>query len=268
MANPFSKGWKYMMSSFDQKIDENADPKVQIKQAVDAAKKQHQQITEQAAEIIGNKKQLQIRLDRLVKSQEDYQNQTRRALELAEQSDDPQKASEYNQAAEVVASQLVAVEQELEDTKQQYAAAEQAAEQAQAQQKESEARLKEQLAQVSQLEAQADQASMQEQNAKAMDSMNELKPDDSVPTLDSVRAKIEQRYTTALGQQEIHQASGGDRIQEISAAGNDMKATARLDAIRSEMQQSKQLESGADSIENDAVQDALNEVKNDTNDEK
>ena len=26
MANPFSKGWKYMMSSFDQKIDENADP--------------------------------------------------------------------------------------------------------------------------------------------------------------------------------------------------------------------------------------------------
>ena len=30
MANPFSKGWKYVMASFDQKIDENADPKVQI----------------------------------------------------------------------------------------------------------------------------------------------------------------------------------------------------------------------------------------------
>ena len=42
MANPFSKGWKYMMSSFDQKIDENADPKVQIQQAVQAAKEQHQ----------------------------------------------------------------------------------------------------------------------------------------------------------------------------------------------------------------------------------
>ena len=37
MANPFSKGWKYMMSSFDQKIDENGDPKVQIQQAVQAA---------------------------------------------------------------------------------------------------------------------------------------------------------------------------------------------------------------------------------------
>ncbi len=40
-------------------------------------------------------------------------NQTRRALELADKAEDPQAASEYNQAAEVVASQLVAVEQEL-----------------------------------------------------------------------------------------------------------------------------------------------------------
>ena len=55
MANPFSKGWKYMMSSFDQKIDENADPKVQIQQAVQASKEQHQQISEYAAEIIGHK---------------------------------------------------------------------------------------------------------------------------------------------------------------------------------------------------------------------
>ena len=38
MANPFSKGWKYVMSSFDQKIDENADPKVQIQQAVEGAR--------------------------------------------------------------------------------------------------------------------------------------------------------------------------------------------------------------------------------------
>ncbi len=36
--------------------------------------------------------------------------------------------------------------------------------------------------------AQADQAAMQEQNAKVMDSLNELKPDGSTPTLDSVRS--------------------------------------------------------------------------------
>ena len=46
MANPFSKGWKYMMSSFDKKIDDNADPKVQIHQAAEAAREQHRQIQE------------------------------------------------------------------------------------------------------------------------------------------------------------------------------------------------------------------------------
>ena len=30
MANPFSKGWKYLAASLDRAIDENADPKVQI----------------------------------------------------------------------------------------------------------------------------------------------------------------------------------------------------------------------------------------------
>ena len=97
--------------------------------------------------------------------------------------------------------------------------------------------------------AQADQAAMQEKNAEAMDSMNELKPDDSTPTMDSVRAKIEKRYADALGAQELHQASGGDRIQEIAAAGHDMRATSRLDEIRAEMAgeaKNKELEAGED----------------------
>ena len=242
MANPFSKGWKYVMASFDQKIDENADPKVQIQQAVEGAKKQHREISEHAAEIIGRKTQLEMQLNRLVKTQQDYQDQTRRALELADASEDPQKAAEYNQAAEVVASQLVAVENELANLKTQHEAATQAAEQAKAQQQQSEARLKEQLAQVDQLLSQADQAAMQEKNAEALNSMNELKPDDSTPTLDSVRAKIEKRYADALGGQELHQAAGGSRIQEISAAGHDMAATSRLDEIRAEMAKNKEIE--------------------------
>ena len=50
MANPFSKGWKYLMQSLDMKIDENADPKVQIQQATEAAKKQHRQIAADRAD--------------------------------------------------------------------------------------------------------------------------------------------------------------------------------------------------------------------------
>ena len=32
MANPFVKAWKYLMALFGSKVDEYADPKVQIQQ--------------------------------------------------------------------------------------------------------------------------------------------------------------------------------------------------------------------------------------------
>lgn len=269
MANPFSKGWKYLMASFDTKIDENADPKVQIQQATDAAKRQHQQITEQAAAVIGNKKQLEMKLDRLLKSQQEHQDQARTAIQAADKAvadGNQAKAQEYNNTAEIFASQLVAVEQQLEETKQLHAQASQNAEQAQRQQKESELRLKEQLAQIDQLRAQADQAAMQETTTRAMDSMQELRPDADVPTLDAVREKIERRYADALGAQELTQNSVHDRMTEIAAAGTDMKASARLAEIRAALssdggQGGRELTEGADSAEGAAEKPELVEAE-------
>lgn len=252
MANPFSKGWKYLTASLDSKIDENADPKVQIQQATEAAKKQHQKITEHAANIIGNKKQLEMKLDRLLKSQSDLQDKTRQALNAADKAaadGDTEKASQFNNTAEVFATQLVAVEQQVEESKQLHVQASTAAEQAQQQQKESEMRLKEQLGQIDQLRAQADQAQMQETSAKAMDSMNTLQPDDSVPTLDGVREKIERRYADALGAQELTQHSVSDRMAEIQSSGTDIKASARLAEIRAQMAGGNELTAGTDPVD-------------------
>lgn len=260
MANPFSKGWKYLMANFDQKIDENADPKVQIQQAVTAAKKQHQEISQQAAQVIGNKKQLEMQLDRLVKSQADYQDKARTALRMADEAaakGDDAKAAEFTNTAEVIASQLVTVDSELENTKQMHAAATEAARQAQEQQAQSEARLNQQLAEVDKLMAQADQAKMQEKNAEAMDTINQFGGNDSVPTMDSVRDKIERRYADALGAQELTQNTVTDRMTEISTAGRDMAATSKLDEIRASMAADggKQLTAGenAENADNDGA---------------
>ena len=38
MANPFVKAWKYLAALFNAKIDEHADPKVQIQQAIEEAR--------------------------------------------------------------------------------------------------------------------------------------------------------------------------------------------------------------------------------------
>lgn len=245
MANPFSKGWKYLMQSFDTKIDQNADPKVQIQQAVAAAKEQHKAISEHAANIIGNRNQLQMKMERLIKSQEDLQNKARTALQAAQKAEaagDAEKSQQFNNAAEVIATQLVSVEQELEQTKQAYASADHAAKEAQAKQQQSEANLKEQLSQVGQLESQLNQARMQEQTAKTMDSMNQFN-DDNVPTLDGVRDKIERRYANALGQQELMKDSMTDRMAEIESGSTDAAAASRLDQIRASL--SGELEAGS-----------------------
>lgn len=266
MANPFSKGWKYLMANFDQKIDENADPKVQIQQAVEAAKKQHRDISTQAAQVIGNKKQLEMQLDRLVKSQADYQEKARTALRMADDAQakgDQAKATEYLNTAEVIASQLVTVESELENTKQMYATAAEAAKQAEEQQRQSEVRLQQQLGEVDKLLAQADQAKMQEANAAAVDSMNQLgAADDNVPTLDAMREKIERRYADALGAQELTQNTVTDRMAEISSAGRDMAAASKLEEIRASMGASssdKQLTAGEGDGEADELRAAIEE---------
>ena len=254
MANPFSKGWKYLMQSFDTKIDQNADPKVQIQQAVAAAKEQHKAISEHAANIIGNRNQLQMKMERLIKSQEDLQNKARTALQAAQKAEaagDAEKSQQFNNAAEVIATQLVSVEQELEQTKQAYASADHAAKEAQAKQQQSEANLKEQLSQVGQLESQLNQARMQEQTAKTMDSMNQFN-DDNVPTLDGVRDKIERRYANALGQQELMKDSMTDRMAEIESGSTDAAAASRLDQIRASISGELEAGSGTDAGAGDA----------------
>ena len=72
-----------------------------------------------------------------------------------------------------------------------------------------------------------------------MDSINQFGADDNVPTLDGVRDKIEKRYATALGAQELAKDSLGDRMAEIETSGTDIKAASKLDEIRASLDAEK-----------------------------
>ena len=105
MANPFSKGWKYLMQSLDTKIEENADPHVQIQQATEAARKQHQQISESAARVIGNRNQLEMKMNRLQQDAQKLSDNARTAIQQADKAaaaGDQTKANELNQTAELL----------------------------------------------------------------------------------------------------------------------------------------------------------------------
>src|SRR6187431_3355874 len=120
MANPFSKAWKYLMALFSSKVDEYADPKVQIQQAIEDAQRQHAALSQQAAAVIGNQRQLEMKLTRQMGDVERMSSSARQALVLADEQrakGNAAEADKYEQTAQAFATQLVAAEQQMEDLK-------------------------------------------------------------------------------------------------------------------------------------------------------
>ncbi|MDN5903273.1 PspA/IM30 family protein [Corynebacterium casei] len=260
MANPFVKAWKYLMALFDSKIEENADPKVQIEQAIQDAQRQHQELSQQAAAVIGNQRQLEMQLNRRLSEIEKLQGNTRQALELADKAradGDESKAVEYENAAEAFAAQLVTAEQSVEDSKRLHDQALQQADQAKKAVERNAGTLREKVAERSKLLSQLEQAKMQEKVSDSLSSMNEL-TNTSGPSLNSVRDKIERRYSKALGQAELASNSVEGRMAEVQQAGIQMAGHSRLEQIRSEMNAGKAVESG-NSASNKSIESGAND---------
>lgn len=236
MANPFVKAWKYLMALFSSKIDEHADPKVQIQQAIEEAQRTHQALTQQAAQVIGNQRQLEMRLNRQLADIEKLQVNVRQALTLADQAaGDAAKATEYNNAAEAFAAQLVTAEQSVEDLKTLHDQALSAAAQAKKAVERNAMVLQQKIAERTKLLSQLEQAKMQEQVSASLRSMSELAAPGNTPSLDEVRDKIERRYANAIGSAELAESSVQGRMLEVEQAGIQMAGHSRLEQIRASM---------------------------------
>jgi phage shock protein A len=238
MANPFVKAWKYLMALFNSKVDEYADPKVQIQQAIEEAQRQHQALTQQAAQVIGNQRQLEMRLNRQLADIEKLQANVRQALTLADQATaagDAAKATEYTNAAEAFAAQLVTAEQSVEDLKALHDQSLQAAGQAKKAVEQNAMVLQQKIAERTKLLSQLEQAKMQEQVSASLRSMSEIAAPGTTPNLDEVREKIERRYANAMGATELAQNSVQGRMLEVQQASVQMAGHSRLEQIRASM---------------------------------
>ncbi|MFL0578928.1 PspA/IM30 family protein [Dietzia sp. 179-F 9C3 NHS] len=237
MPNPFAKGWNYLKASLDKSVDDNADPKVLVHQAMNGAREQHKAVTDQAAAVIGNARQLEIAMGTKSRQLEETQGQIRQTLQVAESAraeGNTEKAARFDAQAEQLAERLVALEQDLENTRGLHGQAVQAAEQAKQAVAQSEQRLREILAQEDQLLLQANQAEMQHQTVESLHPTG----GGNSPTFDEIRAKIEGRYTTALGRQELAEATGGtSSTAQLDAAAltRESEGRAKLDQIRASM---------------------------------
>jgi phage shock protein A len=238
MANPFVKGWRYMMALFGAKIDEYADPKVQIQQAIEDAQRQHQALVQQAAAVIGNQRQLEMKLSRQMGEVEKLQGMARQALVLADRArggGDEAEAQKYETTATTLATQLVSGEQSMEDLKTLHDQALSAAGQARKAVENNAMVLQQRIAERSRLLSQLEQAKMQETVARSLESMSSLAAPGNTPSLDEVRDKIEQRYATAMGRAELASNSVEGRMLEVQKSSLDMAGSSRLEQIRASM---------------------------------
>jgi phage shock protein A len=237
MFKVLRKWWLYLTAKTDKSFNERADPSVQLEQAITEAQDQHRRLREQAANVIAQQKQTELRLGRKLDELEKANANARQAVLMADDATrkgDAAKASEYQRAAEAIASRLVALEKEVSDLSSMALQTTQAADQAKAAVNTNAQMLQQKLAEKNQLMGQLEQAKMAEQMNKAMSSLNETVGQD-VPTFNEVREKIEARYAKAQGMTELTETSVESRMLEIEQAAANTEAQARLLEIRAQL---------------------------------
>jgi phage shock protein A len=237
MFKLFRKWWNYLTAKLTGSFNERADPKVQLEQAITEAQTQHVRLKEQAANVIANQKQSEIRLNKKLEELEKLNANARQALIMAAdaaKAGDEAKAAQYNTAAETIANQLIQVEKDVESLKSLVLESTQASDQAKAAVGQNSRLLQEKIAEKSKLLSQLDQAKMQEEMNSAMAQLNESIGSD-VPTFKEVEEKIQARYAKAKATSELNETSVESRVLEVEQATANVEAQSRLSQLRSEL---------------------------------
>jgi len=237
MFSVVKKWWKYLTAKLSGDFNERADPKVQLEQALTEAQAQHRRLREQAANVIANQKQSELRLNSKMGELEKLNANARQALIMAsdaEKSGDTAKAQQYTHAAETIANQLIQTEKDVESLKSMVIESAQASDQAKAAVAQNSRLLQEKLAEKSKLLSQLDQAKMQEEMNKAMTQLNEAVGAD-VPTLSEVQEKIQARYARAKATGELAGDSVESRVLEVEQATANVEAQGRLSQLKAEL---------------------------------
>lgn len=237
MWKHIKRRWNYLVAKITGNFEEKADPKVQLEQAITEAHDQHRRLKEQAANVIANQKQTEMRLNRALEELEKVNGNARQAILMADEaarSGDDTKVSQYTTAAESFANKMISLEEQVDNLKSLHFQATEAADQAKSAVEQNSTMLQKKLAEKQKLLGQLDQAKMQEQLNSAMSSLSETVGDD-VPTFNEVREKIEARYAKAKGMGELTETSVESRMLEVEEASRNSAARARLDEIKAQL---------------------------------
>jgi phage shock protein A len=231
----FLRTWHYTAAFLTNLFNEHADPRIQIEQAIEEAKEQHLRLTDQAAAVIGNERELQLKLVRGATEIARLEASTTQALHLADDArskGDPERATGFERTAQLFATQLAAAESSLADMRELHERASVAAGAAQRALEQNRFQLQRQLAERSKLLTDLESARMQDRMADALRAIDKLAPAGNVPTLPQVRDRIDRQIGRGAGRMEIARDGVESRMVEVERAVIDSRGAQRLEEIR------------------------------------
>ena len=235
MFRLISRTWHYAAAFLTGTLDTFADPRVQIEQAIEEAKRQHAALSDQAAAVIGNQRELQLKLTRTVTELERLRASASQALVLAEDArvkGDTEKAGAHERTARLFAMQLATVESSAADLHELHGRAAAAAKAAKAAVEHNAYLVQRQLAERSKLLTELEAAKMQERVAGALQRIGTLAPASDVPSLQEIRDRIDRRIARAAGRYEIANDGVEARILDVEHALADARGDELLEEIR------------------------------------
>ena len=212
MFKAMKRWWKYFNAKLNSSFEAKADPKVQLEQAITEAQDQHRRLREQAANVIANQKQTEMRLNRKMGELEKLNGNARQAVMMADEASkagDTAKAARVHSAAEAFANRLIQLEHEIDEPQGAGAPVHPGVRPGQGgRRSRTAAALQKKLAERQKLLCQLDQAKMQEQMNKAMAIAQRDGRRGRARRSTRSRDKIEARYAKAKGMAELHRRVG------------------------------------------------------------
>ena len=233
----FSRIWAYLKALFTATAEKAMDPKIEIEAAINEAKKQDQDLRNQAARVVAHRTQLDSQIGKAADTAGEAREMAKQAIlkaEAAGNAGDAAGVEKWTHAAQSIAMKLQASENNLASLKEQYSVAVGQSEQAKDAVQQNSMRLQELSARRMELLGQLEQAKMQEAVNDAVQSMS-VSLSDSGPSLDQVETKIEQRKAMAMAKAELHEVTPEGAEAELKAAINVAQADARLEELKAEL---------------------------------
>jgi len=238
MIRLIRRTWKYTVALLGRRFEDAADPEIQIEQAIEEGKRQHALLVQQAAAVIGNQHEVELRLGRSIDQVASLRSSAREALRLADEArsaGDERGAMAYEETAQSFAVALVSTEAEMRDLKVLHDHSVDGAAAAKAAVETNALELRGRLTERTRLLSQLEQTKLQERMNAALGSVSLLAPESDVPSFERIRDKIERRYTQALGVAEIGTTTVEVRALQVQKASLDAEAARQLAALRSSL---------------------------------